>query len=311
MRKHLTFFATWLLAFGARYAYDHFDPAPQTSTEIQRNYDPQQWEQITGQIFISPNPELLEIYQESLAQSQKIQIQTYEFTQKDLKTQLKSLAQFGNPIHILIENQKFQQFQNTFKILTEEFADTPSIRVRSDQHLPTTYLHSKITLLDDAFWLQTANLTQSSFFSNREHFFYSQHPGVLESLRTIFEKDREGIPLKLSDLHPNLLVCNLNCRAGIQDLLQSAKNSITIQTQYITDPQLFEILQAKDIEVQLQIILTHNTDNQKILNYFGAEKVKLSKKPYIHTKMILIDDEILLLGSMNLSANSLDNNREI
>ena len=27
--------------------------------------------------------------------------------------------------------------------------------------------------------------------------------------------------------------------------------------------------------------------------------------------MILIDDEILLLGSMNLSANSLDNNREI
>ena len=35
------------------------------------------------------------------------------------------------------------------------------------------------------------------------------------------------------------------------------------------------------------------------------------KKPYLHTKMILIDDEILLLGSMNLSANSLDNNREI
>ena len=35
------------------------------------------------------------------------------------------------------------------------------------------------------------------------------------------------------------------------------------------------------------------------------------KKPYVHTKMILIDQKILLLGSMNLSANSLDNNREI
>lgn len=35
------------------------------------------------------------------------------------------------------------------------------------------------------------------------------------------------------------------------------------------------------------------------------------KKPYVHTKMILIDKKILLLGSMNLSANSLDNNREI
>lgn len=38
--------------------------------------------------------------------------------------------------------------------------------------------------------------------------------------------------------------------------------------------------------------------------------MRLLKKPYVHTKMILVDNEILLLGSMNLSANSLDKNRE-
>jgi phosphatidylserine/phosphatidylglycerophosphate/cardiolipin synthase-like enzyme len=37
---------------------------------------------------------------------------------------------------------------------------------------------------------------------------------------------------------------------------------------------------------------------------------KKLKKPYIHAKMILIDDRYLLIGSMNLSSNSLDNNRE-
>jgi phosphatidylserine/phosphatidylglycerophosphate/cardiolipin synthase-like enzyme len=35
------------------------------------------------------------------------------------------------------------------------------------------------------------------------------------------------------------------------------------------------------------------------------------KKPYNHSKMILIDGKVLLLWSMNLSSNSLDNNREI
>ncbi|MDR2416330.1 MAG: phospholipase D-like domain-containing protein [Candidatus Peribacteria bacterium] len=35
------------------------------------------------------------------------------------------------------------------------------------------------------------------------------------------------------------------------------------------------------------------------------------KTRYNHTKMILVDRKYLLLGSMNLSDNSLDNNREI
>ena len=35
------------------------------------------------------------------------------------------------------------------------------------------YVHAKVTLNEDAFWVQTANLTKSSFESNREHFFYS------------------------------------------------------------------------------------------------------------------------------------------
>ena len=31
---------------------------------------------------------------------------------------------------------------------------------------------------------------------------------------------------------------------------------------------------------------------------------------YNHTKIIIIDHSVMLLGSMNMSANSLDNNRE-
>jgi phosphatidylserine/phosphatidylglycerophosphate/cardiolipin synthase-like enzyme len=47
-----------------------------------------------------------------------------------------------------------------------------------------------------------------------------------------------------------------------------------------------------------------------LMGYLWTYTRKLAT-PYLHAKMILIDHKILLLGSMNLSANSLDKNREI
>jgi len=38
---------------------------------------------------------------------------------------------------------------------------------------------------------------------------------------------------------------------------------------------------------------------------------KVWKKPYVHAKMILIDDTYLIVSSINMSANSMDKNREI
>ena len=37
----------------------------------------------------------------------------------------------------------------------------------------TEYVHAKVNIIDSEFIIQTANLTKSSFTSNREHFFQS------------------------------------------------------------------------------------------------------------------------------------------
>lgn len=126
----------------------------------------------------------------------------------------------------------------------------------------------------------------------------------------IFEKDWSGQAIENADLHSNLVVCNLNCRGVIVDLLSGAKKSITIQTQYLTDPELFALLQKKQENLTYRAIFSATETNENLPEYFGKHQVRLLKKPYVHTKMILVDDEILLLGSMNLSENSLNNNRE-
>lgn len=39
-------------------------------------------------------------------------------------------------------------------------------------------------------------------------------------------------------------------------------------------------------------------------------KMAWLKKPYLHAKLILRDDEEIFLGSVNFTSNALDNNRE-
>ncbi|MEI6117902.1 MAG: phospholipase D-like domain-containing protein [bacterium] len=175
----------------------------------------------------------------------------------------------------------------------------------------TEYQHAKVNLLDSGFIIQTANLTNSSFASNREHFFQSTDSGVQNSLHTIFEKDRIGSKITMKDIHPNLVVCNINCRGVIEQLLKSAKESIIIQTQYITDNALRTILKTKKTLPEFKLLVADTSDNDELIRYFGNEYARKFKQYYNHTKMILIDHKTLLLGSMNLSATSLDKNREI
>ncbi len=124
----------------------------------------------------------------------------------------------------------------------------------------TEYVHAKTFIIDSGFIIQTANLTHSAFAKNREHFFQSYHTGVLQSLQTIFEKDRHGEKITIKDIHPNLVICNINCRGVIEHLLNSAQESIIIQTQYIVDNAIRAILKEKKTMLPEFKILVSDTD---------------------------------------------------
>jgi phosphatidylserine/phosphatidylglycerophosphate/cardiolipin synthase-like enzyme len=121
---------------------------------------------------------------------------------------------------------------------------------------------------EDGFRIQTANLTKSSLESNREHFYYGTDPDIRENLVKLFDIDRQGSGLKASDLHPNLVVCPMNCRAIVEALLESAKESILIQTQYILDPQILQIVRHQSTKVDLNIIVANTDTNQDLVKYF-------------------------------------------
>lgn len=265
---------------------------------------------ITWEIYITPWN--FQPYYDSLASTQKgLKIQVYEFTEKKIRELVKKLAKKWTNIKIIIEDKKFQQYRNTYKDLLELFTWYQNIQIKSDKQMWTEYIHSKVDLLDDSFWIKTNNITESAFKSSREYMFHSYNKDIWNSLNLIWDKDWDGIKIENSDIHPNLLICNINCRAGIEYLLNSATESIIIQTQYIVDTNILAILKNKTELSEFKIIVSDTEANDDLLKYFGPIKIKKLKKPYVHAKMILVDNEYLILGSMNLSDNSLDNNREI
>lgn len=264
---------------------------------------------ITWSLYISS--QALDSILVDMKDTTALSFQTYDFTEKRIKEAFKTLLSNGVSIRMIIEDKKFQQYKNTFKEIQELFSWYTNFWIKSDKQMKTNYTHSKIMLTDTTFWIQTANLTHSSLFSNREYFFSSQNSWVYTSLQTVFEKDWNGETILAEDIHPNLVICPLNCRWIVQELLTLAQESIIIETQYITDETLFSLLEEKKGIEELRILVSDTQSNDELMKRFWSSLVRKLSKPYLHAKMILIDHKILLLGSMNLSSTSLDENREI
>lgn len=267
---------------------------------------------ITWTFYIWPNKQVRQDYLKYFNNTDNfLKIQNYQITQNSFKEQLQKITTRKIPVQLILESQLYSSYQNYFKQVKDYFSGNNLVSVHSDDPMWTTYVHTKMMVNEDGFRIQTANRTKSSFESNREHFYHSTNPEIRENLVQLFDSDWQGSGFKASQLHPNLVVCPINCRAVIETLLRSAQKSITIQTQYVLDPQILAILHQKSTQLDLKIIVADTDDNSDLIKYFWKNVARKLKTNYNHTKMILIDDKTLLLGSMNLSANSLDNNREI
>lgn len=109
----------------------------------------------------------------------------------------------------------------------------------------------------------------------------------------------------------------LNMRSWIENSLENTKKSLFIYNQSVTDPEILKILEKKKqsgIDVKVcSAAQEESWDSQK--NISGSiEPISPAfvyiKKPYPHLKVFLLDDDTLIIGSINLTQNALDNNRE-
>lgn len=281
-----------------------------SSNSIDRNFDIDQIQDIDAKIFIWPDTQNMIRFSDFIQSQDWIHGWIYLISDKNIKSTIKKLE---IPIRIITEGSQYNSYQNTFKSLISFFASNENIKIVNDDKLWVNFNHTK-TFFGNSRWLiQTANLSHTSYTMNKEHFVFGEDTWILASLWNIFNSDREGSQINSIQIHPNLMVCPIDCRIKIETLLDSASSSVLLYQQYITDPALQTIISNKiNNWLNIQIAIPDsNIDNQKLVNLRWPSVVHLVKKPYIHSKSFLIDDKYLVIASTNFSTNSLDNNREI
>lgn len=277
--------------------------------------------EMSGTILVGPRLDTRSRWSSLMSQNNHfIYGRLYDITDKKAKKWLREQSQ-NKDIKRIMENKKFQQFGNDFAKWQNDFSGT-SIELQKDEKLGVNFTHAKAFVGDKWWAIQSANLTHSSLAKNVEHYVLGTDESVRETLLDYWEKDWKkvgGSPLSSMDrlisvptapLSPHVLICPINCRAVIEYMIRHARESIWIQHQYLTDKRITALLQKKT-HLDLKMQFNDFPEMAEVQSLFGRDVVHLQAKPYIHAKLIIIDHRYMIIGSMNLSANALDRNREV
>ena len=177
-----------------------------------------------------------------------------------------------------------------------------------------SFTHAKYIVIDEATaWVMTANLSKSAFDNNREILIRTSSQSVVEDLVRIFSADRQRNPCAAG----SLVVSPVNARQRLLGLLRGASHSVDIASEVLDDPETCKLLQdlaGRGVIVHVLVAapesIASNAVTRSELEGTGVI-IRYLETPYLHAKYVVVDGHLAYVGSHNLSAGSLDENREV
>lgn len=239
-------------------------------------------------------------------------VSIYIISDQDIIDALIQAKQRGVDVRVILENNPFGG-GNLNKINREKLL-SGGIEVR-DPPAMFSLLHQKSLIIDEQkLIIMTLNLSASAFSQNREYVVVDQTKENVADALNIFLSDWER---KSYQSQANQLVVSPdNSRDKILLFLNSSQKEIDIEDEVIDDQQVNDSLIRQAKKVITKIILAdpkkvakNQTTAQTLRD--GGVQVRFISNPYLHAKLILIDKSFAYIGSVNLTSQSMDRNREL
>ncbi len=161
--------------------------------------------------------------------------------------------------------------------------------------------------------ISTANFTYSAFTSNRDLGVTTTVPAEIDDLEGIFDADWRDEPTLLVD---TLVLSPTNARALMSGLVASAKQRIDVYAEEMYDDSMvtaFIAAERQGVTVRILVPPSNDADQGAQIDRLlaGGVDVRYLDSPTLHAKMILVDNRHVFVGSQNMSANSIEHNREV
>jgi phosphatidylserine/phosphatidylglycerophosphate/cardiolipin synthase-like enzyme len=242
----------------------------------------------------------------------EILVEIYLLSDKEIIDSLCKARQKGLAVNVMLERHPFGGGNLNSKTKETLIKCDISVNWTNPQFALT---HEKSIILDGKeVFILNQNLTVSSFSKNREYDVLDTDLNDAKQVREIFIKDwkRENFTPRSS----HLIISPNNSRAEIEKTISESATEIDIEDEIVDDERIISLLTQLAKKEKVRLIapsLSQISSNKKALDKLkaGGVEVKTLSSPYIHAKLILVDNKKAYIGSINLSSQSLDRNREV
>ena len=262
-------------------------------------------------LITEPNEGLYPISQ-NLQSAHKIDLAIYGLTEKTALNALIAAQRNGKVLRVLIQARPYKaETENNFAL---QNLNTYAIPV----HFPDArfqLLHQKTFILDDQkAIIMTFNLTHATFTNERNFAVIDDGKNEVKEISAVFNAD--WLHQAITPQEKNLVWSPDNSRAKILNLIATAKVRLQIYAESVSDYAIVGAL-AKAAKRGVDVaILTSLQKRQTPNRKFGflqksGVKIYFSHHLYVHAKVMIVDNQLALLGSVNFTQNSLDKNREL
>jgi cardiolipin synthase len=182
--------------------------------------------------------------------------------------------------------------------------------------------HEKSIVVDEnAALVATFNLGEKYFSLTRDYGIITHQPYHVKQIVEVFNADWNHIDWDCS-AYEGLLWSNSNSRYHMAQFIDMARERLDIQHPKFVDTVILErIAAAADRGVGVHVLCggRHGISEWDILDTFASlrtlkrfgVKVHKQKNLRVHAKLIVVDEEHALVGSMNIDRSSFDQRREL
>jgi phosphatidylserine/phosphatidylglycerophosphate/cardiolipin synthase-like enzyme len=183
------------------------------------------------------------------------------------------------------------------------------------------YTHQKtITVDGDESLILTGNLTSEYYTTSRDYGIFDTDAKDVAEIETVFNADYAHTAITPTDAD-DLLWSPTDSRARILSVINGAKKTLDVEEEEFSDPAVVSAIVARaKAGVKVRVVLEYPSDYASEIAQVKAAGGAVtgyssSTGFYVHAKAIVADaglnSEKLEIGSINITSNSLDNNREL
>lgn len=251
--------------------------------------------------------------------SKSVWLQIYILTDPAVIEALCRASERGLDVRVLLEEHPFNPGNPNSSLSTN--AGVAEALAARGVHVAWTnpnfnFTHAKSMIVDgDTAYVLTYNLTKAGAGGNREFGVINRSPSDVAELKRLFLADSGHELYRSSD--PDVVVSPDNARFRILGLMERAKSELVVGVEVISDPEAMALLVGKArAGVSVRVLvggvkkIPANLPPIRQLMAAGVP-VKHQGKPFLHAKYAIADGREAYVGSINLTTNSLDANREL